>query len=69
MAEFSNTEDYEVLYEVPAVSRYFMRSLPGESLAQRDLQGIAAPNGGEGDAEIGLGGAAGGLPAAISFLR
>ncbi|NLJ68568.1 MAG: TIGR02678 family protein [Firmicutes bacterium] len=53
VAEFSNTEDYEVLYEVPAVSRYFMRSLPRESLAQRDLQGIAAPNGGEGDAEIG----------------
>jgi len=53
VAEFSNTEDYEVLYEVPTVSRYFMRSLPRDPLAQRDLEGLLEPEGGGADAESG----------------
>ena len=53
VAEFSNIEDYEILYEVPAVSRYFMRFLPREPLARRDMRGLLEPDGGEGDAETG----------------
>ena len=45
VAEFSNIEDYEILYEVPAVSRYFMRSCP-EPLAE-EYGGSSGAEGGK----------------------
>ena len=60
VAEFSNTEDYEVLMRCPP-SPATLCVLTRESLAQRDPQGIAAPNGGKETLKSALGGAAGSI--------
>ncbi|NMB24629.1 MAG: TIGR02678 family protein [Firmicutes bacterium] len=53
VAEFGNREDYEVLYEVPAVSRYFMRPLDADLLVARDQDALLQPQHEQSDAEVG----------------
>ena len=53
IAEFGTREDYEILYEVPAVSRYFMRPIDRDLLQQRDPEVLLEPGHELGDLETG----------------